>query len=258
MKTLTWGQYYHAQSVIHRLDPRVKLRFTIGYILLLLPDRNLPLFTFMTILLGICWGLSHVPVRKLWQGASRMTIFLLMCSAINLFTVRGKTLVAVGKLVITAEGVEKAGFVFWRMVLLIGISCLLMYTTTPTNLTDGLEKLFFQNSNVAMGITIALRFLPIFTAELDRIKKAQELRGANFHTGSPVARLKKWNAVMVPLFQNAIHTATNLGDAMDARCYEGGKGRTKLKPLVYRKEDMLCYGASVAILFVGIWMIIQF
>ncbi|MDD7282926.1 MAG: energy-coupling factor transporter transmembrane component T, partial [Clostridium sp.] len=161
MKDITWGQYHSVDSMIHRLDPRVKIRFTIVYIILLLLDRNLPLFVFLTAVFAGTWACSRVPMRKMIRGTRGIFLFILICSALNAFTVHGTTLVKLGVLTVTKEGLIKAGFVFWRMLLLILMSSLLMYTTTPTRLTDGMEKCMHLSGGVAMGITIALRFVPI-------------------------------------------------------------------------------------------------
>ena len=140
MKDITWGQYHSVDSMIHRIDPRVKIRFTIIYIILLLLDRNLPLFLFLTTVFAGVWACSRVPMRKMIRGTKGVFIFILICSILNAFTMHGTTLVKLGVLTITKEGLIKAGFVFWRMLLLILMSSLLMYTTTPTRLTDGMEK----------------------------------------------------------------------------------------------------------------------
>ena len=267
MKDITWGQYHSVDSMIHRIDPRVKIRFTIIYIILLLLDRNLPLFLFLTTVFAGVWASSRVPMRKMIRGTKGVFIFILICSILNAFTMHGTTLVKLGVLTITKEGLIKAGFVFWRMLLLILMSSLLMYTTTPTRLTDGMEKCMHLSGGVAMGITIALRFVPILFGELDRIMKAQMARGANFEEGNiiqkakamvPVVRLKKLRTVILPLFQNAISRAGHLGDAMDSRCYTGGKGRTKLHPLVYERRDMVAYVCMLAIVIASVVLIVKF
>jgi len=138
------------------------------------------------------------------------------------------------------------------------MSSLLMYTTTPTRLTDGMEKCMHLSGGVAMGITIALRFVPILFGELDRIMKAQMARGADFKKGNPVVRLKKLRTVILPLFQNAISRAGHLGDAMDSRCYTGGKGRTKLHPLVYERRDVVAYVCMLAMVIASVVLIVKF
>lgn len=258
LKDITWGQYHSADSHVHRLDPRVKIRFTIVYIVLLLLDRNLPLFGFLTFVFLLALASSQVPVRKLVYGTKGLFLFIFLCSAIHCFTVNGTVLLSIGPMDVTKEGIWKATFVFWRMVLLIFMSSLLMYTTTPTRLTDGMEKCMHLSGGVAMGITIALRFVPILFDELDRILKAQLARGVDFKKGGIAVRIKKLGNVILPLFQNALLRAGRLGDAMDSRCYTGGKNRTKLHPLKYQSQDALAYGIMILVAGVGVWMVVKF
>ena len=288
LKNITLGQYCSVDSRIHRLDPRVKIRFVIIYIIMLLIDRNLYLFGMLTAVFLISVLLSRVNFRMILKGTrgififivemldkmvhgvmgksgdkfvnyiGTIFIFILLCSAINIFTTSGQVLYHIGGLSVTLEGVIKFGFVFWRMLLIIFMSSMLMYTTTPSELTDGLEKCFHLSGNVAMGITIALRFVSVLSGELDRILKAQYARGVDFKSGSPKARIKKMGNVIVPLFQNAIDRAGNLGDAMDARCYRGGKGRTKLTPLIYDVDDVIGYVVLLAITVASIWLAVKF
>ncbi len=257
-RDITIGQYYSEESVIHRLDPRVKIRFTILYVIMTLIDRNLPLFVLLTGVYVAAVVLSKVPVRYMLRGSRSVMLVVLICSAFNIFTTRGSVLVELGPLQITEEGLVKCTFVFWRMLLIIFMSSLLMYTTTPTELTDGLEKCFHLSGNVAMAITIALRFVSVLSEELSRIMRAQEARGADFHSGGPIRRIRSLKTVIVPLFQNAIDRAGNLGDAMDARCYTGGSGRTKLKPLAYDMRDVVCYVILLAFVIVSVWLAVAF
>lgn len=258
LKNITLGQYYSADSCIHRLDPRVKIRFVIVYIIMLLIDRNLYLFGMLTAVFLISALLSRVNFSMILKGTRGIFVFILLCSAINIFTTSGQALYHIGSLSVTLEGVIKFGFVFWRMMLIIFMSSMLMYTTTPSELTDGLEKCFHLSGGVAMGITIALRFVSVLSGELDRILKAQYARGVDFKSGGLKARIKKMENVIVPLFQNAIDRAGNLGDAMDARCYRGGKGRTKLKPLIYDVNDVIGYAVLLAVTAASIWLAVIF
>lgn len=258
LKDVTIGQYYSVDSVIHRLDPRLKIRFTIIYILLLLLDRNVVLFGILSAVFFLSLFLSKVPLKHMLKGMRTIFIFVLVCSALNIFSTPGDVLVDFGFMEITLEGIIKFGFVFWRMVLMILMSSIIMYTTTPTELTDGLEKCFRLSGNVAMGITIAMRFVSVLFEELHRIMKAQEARGADFHKGGPIKRLKAMSTVIIPLFRNSIDRASNLADAMDARCYEGGKERTKLKPLVYDLRDIVGYFVMLGVTVISVWAIIKF
>lgn len=258
LRDITIGQFYSVKSPVHELDPRVKIRFVIVFIILSLLDKNIYLFGLLTIGFMTALIVSNVPVKHMVKGMRGIIIFILICSMINIFTVYGDVLLKIGGITITAEGILKAVYVFWRMLLIIFMSSLLMYTTTPTELTDGLEKCFAIKGNVAMGITIALRFIPVLMEELDRIMKAQEMRGAEFDKGGPVKRIKSLRTVIIPLFQNSIDRAKCLADAMDSRCYTGGKNRTKLRPLKYKKQDYIVYGILLVLLIVGIYFIIKF
>lgn len=258
LKDVTLGQYYSVDSVVHRLDPRFKIRFTIAYILLLLLDRNLPLFSILSVVFLVSAYLSKVPFSHMLKGLKSIFIFILICSALNIFTTPGHAIVNLGGIEITEEGLIKFGFIFWRMVLMILMSSIIMYTTTPTELTDGLEKCFHLSGSAAMGITIALRFVSVLFEELQRIMRAQEARGANFHKGGPIRRLKALSTVIIPLFRNSIDRASNLADAMDARCYEGGKDRTKLNPLTYEFRDFIGYVLLLGVIALSVWMIIKF
>ena len=258
LKDITLGQYYSTDSLMHRLDPRLKIRATIAYIILLLLDRNVVLFGMLTLIFLVAVIMSKVPVGHMVKGSRSILVVVVLCSAINIFTTPGTGGVTLLGLTATGAGLVKFGFVVWRMVLMIFMSSLLMYTTTPTELTDGLEKCFHLSGNVAMGITIAMRFLSVLSQALDRIMKAQEARGASFHKGGPVKRVKAMSKVLVPLFQNSIDRATNLGEAMDARCYTGGKGRTKLKPLVYDGKDVIGYVVLLLVIVFGVYFAIKF
>lgn len=258
LRDITLGQYYSTDSLMHRLDPRFKIRFTIIYIIVSLFDRNLPFFLLLSAVCALEVILSRVPIGHILKGMRGIIVFIFVCSALNIFTVRGESLITLGALHITREGLLKAGFVFWRMLMLIVVASLLTYTTTPTELTDSLEKCFHLSAGVAVGITIALRFVSVLSEELSRIMRAQEARGATFHKGGPITRLKKLKTVIVPLFQNAINRAGNLGDAMDARCYTGGKGRTKLKPLKYDMIDLIGYLCIIIFVALSIWLILHF
>lgn len=258
LKDVTLGKYYSEDSVIHELDPRTKIRFTIIYILMLLIDRNLPLFVVMTVVFTISALLSKVPLGYMLRGSLGIFLVVLICSAINIFTTMGECLYSFAGIEITREGLIKFGFVFWRMILLILMSSLLMYTTKPTRLADGLEKCFHISGGIAMGITIALRFVSVLFEELERIMKAQEARGADFKSGGPVKRIKKLKTVIIPLFQNSIDRASNLGEALDARCYKGGKARTKLEPLAYSGYDIMVYIVLFAMLAIDIWLALKY
>lgn len=258
LKDITLGQYYSADTLMHRLDPRTKIRFTIAYIFLLIWDRNLPMFATMTAILLGAIILSGVPVRHIIKGTRGIWLFVFVCSMISIFTTPGDVLIKIGFIKVTAEGIIKCGYSIWRIALMIIMSSLMMYTTTPSRLMDGLEKGFFLNGNVAMSITIGLRFIPVLFDELDRIMKAQNARGANIKKANLSGRITGLKNIIIPLFQNAINRAGRLGDAMDARCYTGGKGRTKLYPLKYNPADIIIHILGVCMIVGEIYLIIKF
>ncbi len=254
---LTLGQFYSTASPIHDLDPRVKIRFVICFIILLLCDRNLPLFAMLSLLCGLALCLCRVPVRHLLSGSRGIWILILLGSLLGLFSTYGTPLLRLGGLTLTDTGLTKCGFLLWRMSLLYFISAIFMSTTTPTALNDGFEKCFHLKGETAMGITIALRFLPVLSGELERIRLAREARGAK-PSGGPVKRARLLFSVMVPLFQTTVDRAGNLADAMEARCYTGGKGRTRLYPLKYGVWDAVAYLVLLGMVAAGIFFIIRF
>lgn len=258
LKDVTLGRYYSSESVIHRLDPRTKIRFVIVYSILILLDRNVPLFVFLTAVFAAAVLLCRVPISYMLKGSRGIFAVLLVCSAINIFTTNGETLLHIGFIRVTEEGLLKFAFVFWRMALLVLMSSILMYTTKPTTLADGIEKCFHVSGGIAMGITIALRFVSVLFEELDRIMKAQEARGACFNSGGLFKRVKSMRTIIVPLFQNALDRAGKLGEALDARCYKGGTGRTKLEPLVYDWFDILAYFLMLGMTAAGVYFIFKF
>ncbi len=252
LKDVTLGRYYSADSKVHELDPRTKIRFIIIYAILLLLDRNLPLYILLTVIFVATVIASKVSVSYMLRGSVGIYIFITIFSAISIFTTLGTTVFSIGGLTATREGFIKCGFLIWRMILLILMSSMLMYTTRPICLTDGLEKCFHMSGGLAMGITIALRFVSVLFEELHRITTAMETRGATIKKGSIKQRFKNLKYIIVPLFQNSIDRAKNIGEALDAKCYTGGKNRTKLNPLKYSTGDIVAYIILLAMMIVGI------
>ncbi len=257
IRDITIGQYYQTESVMHRLDPRVKLLGTLLFIIALFSYKNPLGYALGIVFLFAVIKLSRVPVKFITKGLKGIVIILLMTVLINLFLTPGTTAVAIGKLTITYEGLAAALGMMIRLILLIMGSSIVTLTTTPNNLTDGLEKgLGFLKvfkvpvGDVAMMMSIALRFIPILLEETDRIMKAQLARGADFESGNLVKKAKSLVPVLVPLFVSAFRRAGDLAMAMEARCYRGGDGRTKMKPLVYKKRD--AFGYLILFSFVGI------
>ena len=257
IRDITIGQYYQTESIMHRLDPRVKLLGTLLFIVALFNYKNPLGYALGIIFLITVIKLSHVPFKFITKGLKGIIIIMMMTVLINLFLTPGTTAIALGRLTITFEGIAAALSMMLRLILLIMGSSIVTLTTTPNNLTDGLEKgLGFLKifkvpvGDVAMMMSIALRFIPILLEETDRIMKAQLARGADFESGNLIKKAKSLVPVLVPLFVSAFRRAGDLAMAMEARCYRGGDGRTKMKPLIYKKRDAVAY--LILFSFVGI------
>ena len=248
LRDITLGQYYPVDSVIHRLDPRVKLLGTLLFLVSLFINDN-----FIGILVALCFlalaiKLSKVPFKFMVKGMKAIAVLLMFSVVLNLFLTRGTVIFSFWKISITKEGIYTAVFMAVRLSFLIIGSSLMTLTTTPNNLTDGLEKgLGFMKyikvpvHEIAMMISIALRFIPILMDETDKIMKAQMARGADFESKRLLQRAKSLIPLLVPLFVSAFRRANDLATAMEARCYRGGDGRTKMKPLHYERRDFVAY-----------------
>lgn len=248
LREITIGQYYPVSSLIHRLDPRVKIIGTLVYLVsLFLFDSFAGLLVAVTFLCGIII-LSKVPVRYILKGLKPVMILLFMTVFFNLFLTPGEEIFRWWIFKITKEGVYRGAFFGFRMLLLIMGSSLMTFTTTPVQLTDGLERLMKPLSvigvpvhDVATMMSIALRFIPILIEETDRIMKAQQARGADFESGNVFRRIKAMIPIFVPLLISAFRRAFDLALAMEARCYHGGKGRTKYHALRFRARDYAAF-----------------
>ncbi len=248
LKDITLGQYYSADSVIHRLDPRVKLVATLVFIISIFVASDPIGFAIITIALAAVIIKSRVPFSFMVRGLRSIIVLLLICGLFNLFLTPGDALVKWGKVVITVQGVRAAILMLVRMVYLIIGTSVMTLTTTPNQLTDGLETgLRFLNyihvpvHEIAMMMSIALRFIPILSDETDKIMKAQTARGAEFDGKGIVKKAKAMVPLLVPLFVSAFRRANDLALAMEARCYHGGEGRTSMKPLHYMRRDAIAY-----------------
>lgn len=259
LRDITLGQYYQTKSYIHDLDPRVKLGGTVLYIISLFCFKNYLGYLIAALFLALVVKLSHVPFRFMVKGMKAILMLLMITVMFNLFLTPGTPVVTLWKLTITAEGVRMALTMMARLTLLVIGSSLMTLTTTPNNLTDGMEKMMSPLKvikvpvhEVAMMMSIALRFIPILMEETDKIMKAQTARGADFEHGNLLARAKALVPLLVPLFISAFRRANDLAMAMEARCYRGGEGRTKMKPLIYKKKDFLAYAGLVIYMVVSI------
>lgn len=257
IRDITLGQYYSADSPIHRLDPRVKIMGVLLYIADLFIVDSFPGFALCAG--GLCFivVLSKVPFRFIMRGLKPILIILIMTFCLNIFMIDGKVLWQWGFLKITDEGVYTAVFMAVRLILLIIGSSLLTLTTKPIELTDGIEKLLSPFSHIgmptheiAMTMSIALRFIPLLLEETDKIMKAQQARGADFESGNILRRAKSLIPILVPLFVSSFRIAMDLAMAMEARCYRGGKGRTRMKEMKLGGKDFLAF--VIMIVFMGL------
>ncbi len=261
IRDITIGQYYPADSVIHRLDPRVKLMAVACYLVSLFLFRNVAGLVAVTLGLAGIIRISKVPFRYMVKGLKAILVILVLSTLFQLFLTPGETLVQIWKLKVSYEGARNAGFMIIRLTYLILGSSLLTLTTTPNQLTDGMEKalrplgkLHVPVHEVTMMMSIALRFIPILIEETDKIMKAQLARGADFESGNLVKKAKSMLPLLIPLFVSAFRRANDLAMAMEARCYRGGVGRTKMKPLSYHRRDGVAY-LVIGAYFLGVLLL---
>ncbi len=248
IREITIGQYYPVDSVLHRMDPRTKLFGTLAFIVSLFLANHVAAYAVATVFLAVVIRLSRVPLSFMVRGLKAILFLLLISVSFNLFLTEGEVLFKFWFLRVTREGVRLAGFMAVRLIYLVLGSSVMTLTTTPNQLTDGLEKSlgFLKKVHVpvheiAMMMSIALRFIPILVEETDKIMKAQMARGADFESGNLIQKAKSLVPLLVPLFISAFRRATDLALAMEARCYRGGEGRTKMKPLKYARRDFAAY-----------------
>ena len=249
IKNITIGQYVPGDSVVHKLDPRIKIIISIVYLVVLFLVTNFKGFAFVAAATILTIALSKVSFKYIYKGLKPIFILLIITALLNIFMTEGKVLIFRWKFIwIYKEGLILAAFLVLRLVFLIAGTSLLTLTTSPIELTDGIEKLLNPLKKVgvpahelAMMMTIALRFIPTLMDETDKIMKAQMARGAEFDTGSIIERAKNLIPILVPLFISSFRRADELAMAMEARCYRGGKGRTRMKQLKIQGRD---YGAA--------------
>ena len=248
LRDITIGQYYPADSILHRLDPRVKFIATLAFIISLFISSTWIGYLVSTVFLAAVIRLSKVPFRFMVKGLKAIVILLLITLFFNMIFTPGTPLVHFWIITITREGVITAIRMGIRLIYLIIGSSVMTLTTTPNQLTDGLESLLkplekirVPVHDIAMMMSIALRFIPILLEETDKIIKAQIARGADFESGGLMKKIKSMVPLLVPLFISAFRRANDLALAMEARCYHGGAGRTQMKPLRYERRDYLAY-----------------
>lgn len=248
LKDITLGQYYPSNSKLHKLDPRVKLFGTLIFIVSLFIAKNPVVFCLAAIFMFTMIFISKVPIKYIMRGLKPIIVIMLISLLFNIFGTSGTVVFKFWIFKATYEGLILAAYTGTRLIMLIMGSSILTLTTTPNTLTLGMEKAFrvftyirVPVHEIAMMMTIALRFIPILADEADKIMKAQKARGADLETGSIFKRAKAMIPILVPLFVSAIRRANDLANAMEARCYRGGKNRTQMKPLKYKRRDILSY-----------------
>lgn len=245
LSDITIGQYYPSNSVLHKLDPRTKILAILIYMVSLFIVNNFYGLLGMLAISAAVIILSQVPLKYFFRGLKMIIFIVLLTVALQMFMTPGEIVWQWSFLKVTKEGIHQAVFMGMRLVLLISITSILTLTTTPIALTDGIERLLkpFQRIGVpahelAMMMSIALRFIPTLVEETDKIMKAQAARGANFDSGNLIEKVKALVPLLVPLFLSAFQRAEELAIAMEARCYHGGDNRTRLKALQYTGKDM--------------------
>ncbi len=249
LKDVSFGQYYPVSSFVHRLDPRFKIVFLIAFIVAIFLAKEFLALGIAAALLLLAILFARIPAGKVLRSVRGVLFLVLFTAAINIFFHGGETVYwSYGILQVTKEGILFSAFLVIRLFLLVVCSSLLTYTTTPVSLTDGIESLLtplkwvhFPVHELALIMSIALRFIPILMDETDRIIGAQKARGANLDSGSPAKRIRAIVPVLIPLLLSAFRRADELGDAMDARCYSGGKKRTKYKKLRFTWRDLIAF-----------------
>lgn len=257
IRDITLGQYYPGDSAVHRLDARTKIIATLLYIIELFVVNNFWGFLIAAAALFAVIAVSRVPLKFIFRGLSAVFLIIAFTFLLNLFMVDGRVLWHWKFLTVTYEGLHRAFFMAVRLVLLIIGSSIMTLTTKPVELTDGLEKLLkpfskigLPSHEIALMMTIALRFIPTLMEETDKIIKAQQARGADFESGNIVQRAKSLIPILVPLFVSSFRIAQDLALAMEARCYRGGGGRTRMNEIRFRRGDALAAGLMVLFLAV--------
>ena len=255
LRDITIGQHFPGNSLVHRFDPRLKLVLTVAYIVLLFAASNPLGLTLSILFLGVMYKVAKIPVKMIGKSLKPILPIVLFTAVLNLFFVSGEgdPLVHFWFLTIYAEGVRYAVLMAVRVMALIAGTSLLTYTTSPIVLTDAIEqllkplgKLHFPVHELAMMMSIALRFIPTLIEETDKIMNAQKARGAQLDTGKMTDRVKALVPVLIPLFISAFRRADELAMAMECRCYRGGTGRTRLKVLRCEKQDYIDLAVCIA------------
>ena len=253
LKDITLGQFFPGNSPVHTLDPRTKLIMLVVYIVALFSAVSWVSYALCLAFLVVSIAVSRIPVKSIFRGMKPLIMILVITGILNLFFTGGETvLVSFWVITVTLEGVIRAALMVLRILMLITSTFLLTYTTSPISLTDGLESLMgplkvirVPVHELSMMMCIALRFIPTLIEETDKIMCAQKARGADFENGKLMERVKALVPILVPLFISAFRRADELATAMECRCYQGGDGRTKMKLLRYRRNDLISFGIGI-------------
>lgn len=259
IKDITIGQYLPGDSFIHKLDPRVKILLSFAYIVILFIVDNYSGYAFIAAFTLLVIVLSKIPFKYMFKGLKPILWIIIFTAVLNSILTPGNTIYKLGPINITDKGIYLAVFMVLRLVFLIAGTSILTLTTSPIALTDGIERLInpFKKIGVpahelAMMMTIALRFIPTLLDETDKIMKAQMARGADFETGNIIKRAQSLIPILVPLFISSFRRADDLALAMEARCYRGGEGRTRLKQLKIEKRDYVAIVATTILIIISI------
>ena len=258
LKDITLGQYFPGTTVAHKLDPRTKILLVVLYIVALFCAKGVAGYALMALCLAVCVRISKVGVKQLVRGLKPVLFIIIFTGILNLFFTPGdRYLVEIGFLRISDTGLKNAVFMVLRVMMLIMGTFLMTYTTSPISLTDGLERLLnglkrfhVPVHELAMMMSIALRFIPTLIEETDKIMSAQKARGADFESGNIIQKAKALIPILVPLFISAFRRADELATAMECRCYHGGGGRTKLHVLKYERRDYIALILGVLVVAV--------
>lgn len=246
IRNITLGQYLPGKSIVHRADPRTKIIITMLFMVILFIIDSIWALLAALVFVAAAYSIAKIPVKYAIKGIRPVLFIILFTVVINMFMTDGNTLVNLGFARITDQGLLRAAVVSLRVFMLIASASVMTYTTTPIMLTDGIEKLLnplkkikFPVHEMAMMMTIALRFIPTLIDETDKIMKAQAARGADIGTGNLLERAKSFIPILIPLFVSSFRRADDLAVAMEARCYRGSKGRTSMRVLKYKKLDVV-------------------
>lgn len=264
MREITLGQYYPVKSVLHRMDPRMKLIIMIMYIVMIFFIKTFVGFGIVLVFLALTIALSHVPILKVLKSLKVIIILVIFTVIMSVLFYNGKAedlLWSAGILKIYKEGLLNAGRMALRLVFLVLGPTMLTFTTTPVELTDGLESLLkplsyikFPVHELAIIMSIALRLIPTLVEETDKIQSAQKARCADFESGNVFKRAKAMIPVLIPLFVSSFRRADDLADAMDSRCYRGAKGRTRMKKLKVHFRDFAALFVMCVFFFAVLWL----